>query len=332
MLDARGRPLFANASGGEWALDTRYALPPAAGGLVVHARIRPALADALVIGGLPRSRLPFLLGLLVLATGLSVVAVMQLRREGELARLRADFVSSVSHELRTPLAQIRLYLETLRLGRWGTEAQREHALVVVDRETRRLAHLVENVLQFSRASRGDRGPRQRTDVAGELACVAEEFAPLAASRGARIAVTLGDPPPVAMRAGALRQVLLNLLDNAVKYGPAGQTIRLHAAGTPDGRAVVLTVDDEGRGVAPGERESVWRPFHRGAAASELGAGGSGIGLAVVREIVVGHGGRTRIDAAPGGGARVVVELPAMPAAPAAGPPAATPGASALTRA
>src|SRR4029078_10364719 len=111
--------------------------------------VRPGQGSGFVIGGLPRSRLPLLLGLLLLAAAMSVIAVMQIRRESELAGLRADFVSSVSHELRTPLAQIRLYLETLQLGRTSTDEQRRWALSHVERETTRLAHLVENVLRFS---------------------------------------------------------------------------------------------------------------------------------------------------------------------------------------
>ncbi|HEX6049974.1 MAG TPA: histidine kinase dimerization/phospho-acceptor domain-containing protein, partial [Gemmatimonadaceae bacterium] len=106
---------------------------PQYGGLTVQASIRPEYANQLVIGGLPRSRLPLLLGMLALSAGMAVVAVVLLRREEELARLRSDFVSSVSHELRTPLAQIRLFLETLRLGRFTTEAQRRWSLDNIDR-------------------------------------------------------------------------------------------------------------------------------------------------------------------------------------------------------
>src|SRR5918997_1892544 len=91
------------------------------------------------------------------------VAGAQLRREGELARIRSDFVSSVSHELRTPLAQIRLYVETMRLGRFATDAQRTRAVEHIDRETRRLSHLLENVLRFARGARGREEPATRRD-------------------------------------------------------------------------------------------------------------------------------------------------------------------------
>jgi signal transduction histidine kinase len=115
-------------------------------------------------------------------------------------------------------------------------------------------------------------------------------------------------PPLALSADALRHVVLNLLDNAVKYGPMDQTIvvcvRAH-----DG-FVTLTVDDEGPGVADAERERIWRPFARGRAAAHNG--GSGIGLTIVREVVEAHGGRASVERAPTGGARFVVVLPLSP--------------------
>jgi hypothetical protein len=118
VSDARDSTLFESEPVREWMFDDTTRLPPAFGSLKVRAQIRPALAGNLVIGGLPKSRLPFLLGLLAVAAALGIVAFGQIRREGELARLRENFVANISHELRTPLAQMRLYLETLRLGRF----------------------------------------------------------------------------------------------------------------------------------------------------------------------------------------------------------------------
>ncbi|MFL5606136.1 MAG: histidine kinase dimerization/phospho-acceptor domain-containing protein, partial [Gemmatimonadaceae bacterium] len=120
VSDARDNTLFESEPVREWMFDDTTRLPPAFGSLKVRAQIRPALAGNLVIGGLPKSRLPFLLGLLAVAAALGIVAFGQIRREGELARLRENFVANISHELRTPLAQMRLYLETLRLGRFKT--------------------------------------------------------------------------------------------------------------------------------------------------------------------------------------------------------------------
>jgi signal transduction histidine kinase len=311
VTDAHGRTLFASDTVARWALDDSASVGEEFGSMRVHAQIRAAMADQLVIGGLPRSRMPFLLALLGVAAALSFVAVAQLRREGELSRLRADFVASISHELRTPLAQMRLYLETLRLGRFTTEAQRAWSLDNVERETTRLTHLVERVLRFSRGERAAADPRQPTDVAAELRRIVAEFQPLADARGARLVAEIDDVPRVALQPDALRHVSLNLLDNAVKYGPRGQTVRVRL--TRQGSDVRLEIIDDGPGVPLADRERIWRPYQRGATGQHTA--GSGIGLSVVHDVVAQHGGGAWLEDAPAGhGARVVITLPAYEAA------------------
>ncbi len=280
-------------------------LSPGFAALTVLASFKPDQAASLVVGGLPASRLPFLLGLLGLAAGLTVVAVMQLRREAELARLRADWIASVSHELRTPLAQIRLYVDTIRLGRAADAGRQAWALSNVDRETTRLSHLVEKVLSFSRFGRGVNAEPHACDVNEETRRIVSEFRPLAATRNAGIETDLEPVPTMWLQRDSLRHILLNLLDNAVKYGPAGQTVRVHARRV--GGAVEIRVSDQGPGVPASERDAVWRPFTRGAQTNEQG--GSGIGLTIVREVATQHGGHTWVEDAPGGGAQFVVSLP-----------------------
>ena len=280
------------------------------GGLTVQTAVRPEYANQLVIGGLPRSRLPLLLGMLVLSLALALVAVALLRREEELGRLRADFVSSVSHELRTPLAQIRLFLETLRLGRFTTEEQRKWSLDNIDRETNRLAHLVENVLHFARAGRAPSvAVSEPTDLAAEVQQIARAFEPLAASRRASLRIETTPNVVVRLQREAFRQVLLNLLDNAVKYGPAGQTVTVSV--TTVGSSARVTVSDEGPGVPVREREAIWTPFFRGGAASAQGAGGSGIGLAIVKDLVSRMGARIEVLSGVERGAAFQVELPGV---------------------
>ena len=306
--DRGGNRLFDSAPGISSPLEAHLDLPPRSGSLSVDVVIRPEVAGTLVIGGLPKSRLPYLLGLLALAAALAVVAVAQLRREGELARLRADFVSSVSHELRTPLAQIKLYLETLRLGRARTDAERDWSLGHIDRETTRLHHLVENVLRFSRlgATRVDPAPPTTIDAGAEVERIVDEFRPLAASRRVRLELAVRAHPAMSLRPDALRHMLLNLLDNAVKYGPAEQTVRVTLE-QRDSEAL-LAVADEGPGVPAREREAIWSPFARGTAAAAKG--GSGIGLTIVRDVAAEHGGRCWVEPGPGGaGARFVIALP-----------------------
>src|SRR5438132_582676 len=187
------------------------------GGMQVAVALRPELASQLVIGGLPRSRLPLLLGALGLTAGLIVTALVQLRREYELARLRTDFVSGVSHELRTPLAQIRMFSETLLLGRVRSEEEGRRSLEIIDQESRRLTHLVENLLHFSRSERQvTRLSPERAPLAPLVQEALEGFAPLAGARGVRLRSELarrrrpggrrGVPPDAAQPARQRRQV------------------------------------------------------------------------------------------------------------------------------
>ena len=317
VADRVGHEIFNSAPGSVSAVASRLTLPDQFGALALEVFVQPGQATGLVIGGLPRSRLPILLGLLLLAAAMSVVAVAQIRRETELAGLRADFVSSVSHELRTPLAQIRLYLETLRLGRASTPAQRDWSLGHIERETTRLGHLVENVLRFSRLGRVDAPPTAEVNVAEEATRIVDEFRPLALTRRTQLTIETDVTPPVQLRPDALQRVLVNLLDNAVKYGPAGQTV--HIAVRTEANNIRISVADEGAGVAERDRDLIWRPFARGGAANT--AAGSGIGLTIVRDVATQHGGSAWVEDAPGGGARFVVSLPCAPARIQTQPPA-----------
>jgi signal transduction histidine kinase len=173
-----------------------------------------------------------------------------------------------------------------------------------------MGRLVENVLLHTRDELRDvRLDLQPVDV-GEA--VREVVATMDAAAAARRACVRAVAPPgleATADPGALRQVLLNLLDNALRYGPEGQTVTLTAtAPRAPGDPLVLTVDDEGGGIPPDERPRVWTPFVR---LGDRGGvtGGTGLGLSVVRALVHRHGGRVDVGDAPGGGARFVVTLP-----------------------
>src|SRR5437870_103134 len=175
---------------------------PMMGRVQVQVALRPDMAPKLVIGGMPRSNLPMLLSLLALTAGLVVAALLQLRREYELSRLRADFVSGVSHELRTPLAQIRMFSETLLLGRVRSDDERERSLEIIDQEARRLTHLVENLLHFSRSGpRLGRGRHGHRPVRGARARSAARRSHLGGGR-ARVGARGSGGQPVRDRAAA----------------------------------------------------------------------------------------------------------------------------------
>jgi len=294
-----------------WAALTYSAadtIEPNFGRLIMRVSLNKEFADKLVVGGLPASRLPMLIALFVIAAGLLTVALVQLRRQQELARLRTEFVSGVSHELRTPLAQIRWFAELLHMGKLRSEEERGRSAGIIDQEARRLTYLVENVLNFSRAEKGtNRISPAPADLDHEIADALELFTPLARARKMTLASSLAANAVVSFDRDALRQILLNLLDNAVKYGPAGQTITVSSEVVGD--RARISVEDQGPGIPHTDRLRVWEPYVRLNRDVESATGGSGIGLSVVRELVTLHGGRTRAESSPSGGARVVIELP-----------------------
>jgi signal transduction histidine kinase len=279
----------------ETPVDERFAVTDSLdvrqGGLRFDVSINPAAADRLIIGGLPRSRLPELLATVFLAVGLLGLLLYQFRRQEELGRLRDDFVSGVSHELRTPLAQIRLLAELLRMGKVPTEEQKDRSLRIIDKEARRLSFLVESILNFTH-SRREQLSLVRTDVAAEVDEIIGGFEPLAQAQGVHLTTRLERGIMADVDRGALRQVLLNLLDNAVRYGPPRQNVTITTKSAGD--RWTLEVADEGPGIPADERERVFAPYYRMKRDAGGAVGGTGIGLAVVRRLVEEHGGQVHV--------------------------------------
>ena len=236
------------------------------------------------------------------------VRAVRARRVNELTQLRADFVSSVSHELRTPLAQIRMFAELLRKGSMRNPHDADRALRIIEKEASRLTILVDNILNYTRLrKRAERASSIPTHVSGAVTQTIESFAPLSAERGVRIVADVDPDLWATVDSLGLRQVLLNFLENAVKYGPHGQTVTVGAKRVDE--VVRVLVDDQGPGVPEPEREAIWRAFYRRQAAIDAGATGAGIGLAVVRELVLQSGGSVQVTSAPNGGARFIADLP-----------------------
>jgi signal transduction histidine kinase len=282
-------------------------LPDSSMPLEVRASMTPGFIAGLgpAHGAGPRTTL--VVSLVVVNALLVGVGVWQLKRERELVRLRSEFVAGVSHELRTPLAQIRMFSETLLLDRVRNSDEKRRALEIIGQESERLTQLVDNVLLFHRRPDTAIGSQNDAiDLGAFVRDVADSFVPLAASKGAQLAVTAPhDAVMVRGNASALRQVVLNLLDNSVKFGPSGQTIAVRVHREAD--RAVLTVEDKGPGVPAADRQRIFNAFERGRVAN--GTGGAGIGLAVVRQIVQSHRGDVSVDNTPAGGACFRIVLP-----------------------
>lgn len=270
----------------------------------VEIAIDPASASSLIIGGLPRSQTAFLLGLALLSAALAAAAALQISRERRHADLRRDFVTRASHELRTPVARIRMFTETLLLDRVRSDDERRDTLQALDRGARRLSMLVDNVLQLS-SSRTAIPHLEPADVATLVRDIVREFE---ATVAAPAAIPVAGPPRLerAVDAEALRQVLTNLLDNAWKYGasPAGVRVELDAGE----RGLTVAVEDDGPGVPAADRERIWEPYVRLDEHRRSSIAGTGIGLAVVKELVARSGGSCRVERG-ASGARFVVMLP-----------------------
>ncbi|PYU79094.1 MAG: hypothetical protein DMG51_17865, partial [Acidobacteria bacterium] len=277
-------------------------------GFTVEASIDPQISRQIVIGGLPRSRLPFFLGLLALNAGLIVTAILQLRREMAFQQLRDEFVSSVSHELRTPLTQIRMFTETLLLDRIRSTEEHRRSLEIIDREARRLTQLVENVLQFSRMERRiDSLSKEKRELAPLIQEIVEDFESVMNGSETQIEVRLSFGLIANVDPHALRQIVINLLDNAVKYGRKKQQVIVGLEAC-DGMAC-LFVDDEGPGVPLADRKRIFDRFQRLERDRQSSIAGTGIGLSVVQDLVTRHGGRCSVTTGDREGAKFVVELP-----------------------
>jgi signal transduction histidine kinase len=304
VTDAHGRLLYvAPARRGE-VVATGTDTIPQLSDVVVTIGLRPRVADRLVLGGLPPSRLPDSFLVLVGSIVLAIATLAMLRREFKLVESREMFLANVSHELRTPLQHILLFVQILRLKRTRSEAERDKAIEVIETETQRLIRLADNVLGVVRTTR-PRITLRAVDAAVVAARAAELCEPLAHARSMTIeldivpAIACADPEP-------LKQVLVNLIDNAVKYGPNGQAIWIGVR--QDASEVQIWVQDSGPGIAPGDRDRVWRPFVRLDTPGDATAG-TGIGLTIVRELVSLMKGRAEIHDTAAGGVRISVFLP-----------------------
>jgi signal transduction histidine kinase len=252
------------------------------------------------------------LGLLLLGgTALLLLTLRAVRRESEASSARAAFVARVSHDLRTPLSVIRMYAETLAQGRATRPEEVREFAGVAAREATRLSELVARVLDFSRVARRDRDRPTATVDVGELvqqAAAEHAEALVAASMRLEVGVN-GDALLVRGDREGLRGAVANLVENAIRHASSGACLEI-AASEREG-SIEVRVADRGPGLPPGLEERIFEPFVRGPGARP---GGSGLGLALVREVATAHGGRIAAGNREGGGAIFVLALPRAPRA------------------
>jgi signal transduction histidine kinase len=253
----------------------------------------------------------FVLGLTALIGIVALACYAMARgviRELSVAQLQTDFISAVSHEFRSPLTTLLQLTELLAFGRIHDEKRRTLYFDVLHKETVRLHSLVENLLDFGRMESGRTQYRPESIVLYELVRDAvQHYEEELGGSGYSFELTGSAGATVHADREALRRLVRNLLENAVKYSPECRTVWIET-GEENGSAV-LRVRDRGMGIAPHEQASVFDKFVRGTAAKQACIQGTGIGLAMVKEIVRGHRGEVHLDSAVGRGSTFTVRLP-----------------------
>jgi signal transduction histidine kinase len=296
----------------------RLPAPPPGGFAYPHRFADPfgGLRAALLLAPLPELAgdryVVALSALLAMATGLGLLALYRMAAVAlRFAERRSNFVSAVTHELKTPLTAIRMYAEMLRDGMIPAAAKRQECYGILTAESERLSRLLDNVLELGRLERGQRPMTLRQ---GALAPVVEEvlqvLRPHAESRGFALRMVVDDGlPPVGFERDALSQVLLNLVENALKYAREAVEKEVLVTLNAAGKGVAMSVRDRGPGVPAAHLRHVFEPFYRGQDELTRTASGAGIGLTLVRQLVERMGGWVTGRNHPDGGFEVIVVLP-----------------------
>jgi signal transduction histidine kinase len=232
-----------------------------------------------------------------------------LTREMNLARLKSDFVANVSHELRTPLALIRLYAETLELGRLTAKEKYQEYFRIIREESERLTALINNILDFSRIEAGRKEYEfQETNLAELVHSTLDSYRFQIQQNGFAFEENIsGDIPPVIVDREAIARSLLNLVNNALKYSKDQKYIGVSLYRTNG--SVNLEVRDRGIGIRANEQEKIFEKFYRCGDPLVHNVKGSGLGLSLVRHIARAHGGDVRVESDPEKGSKFTIALP-----------------------
>lgn len=246
-----------------------------------------------------------------LGGGLVLCVFKDISEEEKAGAMRRDFVANVSHELRTPLTALMGFIETLKHAAKDDPKAREMFLGIMEAEAGRMNRLVRDLLQLSRVEAEERvRPKEAVELRGLLESVISSLRGVAEKEGDTVVLT-GDPVTVPGDADQLVQVFTNLVENALKYGKAGQVVRVSL--TPEetvrGPAVRVEVADEGEGIDPVHLPRLTERFYRVDSHRSREMGGTGLGLAIVKHIVSRHRGWLRVESVVGEGSRFSVVLP-----------------------
>jgi signal transduction histidine kinase len=277
-------------------------------GLGLGIKFQGTTADAIGRRFVTQSLL--ILGVLSLfMIGGLVLTYRSVSKEMALAHLKADFVSNVSHELRTPLALIRLYAETLELGRITTQEKKDDYYRIIRKESERLTALINNILDFSRIEAGRKEYDFReTNIAELVSNTLDSYRYQIEQQGFAFEQSIDSSiPAVRVDREAIARALVNLVNNALKYSVNEKflAVRLYRAND----RLKLEVVDRGIGITRREQSKIFEKFYRTGDPLVHNTKGSGLGLSLVRHITRAHGGDVEVESTPGKGSKFILSLP-----------------------
>jgi signal transduction histidine kinase len=302
------RPLAVSAGWGSGKPEVSYKLDDPFRGLALGIKFQGTTAEAISRRWVWQSFL--ILGVLsVLMIGGLVLTYRSVNKQVALARLKSDFVSNVSHELRTPLALIRLYAETLELGRITTQEKKNEYYSIIRKESERLSALINNILDFSRIEAGAKEYDFReTDIAELVRNTLDSYRYQIEQQGFALEEQI-DPgiPPVKVDREAIARALVNLVNNALKYSDSEKFlgVKLYR----EQSVLKLEVSDRGIGIDRNEQSRIFEKFYRTCDPLVHNTKGSGLGLSLVRHITRAHGGDVEVESTPGRGSKFTLSLP-----------------------
>jgi signal transduction histidine kinase len=302
------KPLTTTAGWGDGKPEVMRKMDDAFRGLTLGIKFQGTSVEAMGRSFVRRSFI--LLCILTLLTiGGLLLTKHVVSKEMALARLKSDFVSNVSHELRTPLALIRLYAETLELGRITTREKKQQYYRIVRKESERLTALINNILDFSRIEAGRKEYEFReTDIGDLVHNTLDSYRYQIESQGFAFEEKIDDNlPPVVVDREAIARAVVNLVNNALKYSADDKFlgVKLYR----DNGSVKLEVVDHGIGIARRDQAKIFEKFYRTGDPLVHNTKGSGLGLSLVRHITEAHGGEIEVDSTPGKGSKFVLSLP-----------------------
>jgi len=299
----------ANWDGGEPEVerDMEAAFP----GLTLAIKLRGTTLDAIARHFALTSFLTLGALSLIMAGGI-VLTYRNVSKEMALARLKSDFVANVSHELRTPLSLIRLYAETLELGRLTSRQKYQEYYCIIRKESERLSALINNILDFSRIEAGRKEYDFRdTDLRELVRNTLDSYRYQIEQNGFTYEERIEEVPQLRVDREAMARLLVNLVNNALKYSQEHKYIGVNLY--RENGSVKLEVIDHGIGIPPKEQHKIFEKFYRVGDPLVHNTKGSGLGLSLVRHIVRAHGGEVLVDSSPGEGSKFTIALPVQQA-------------------